>query len=59
MSEPEDYERRSRNNMIVLVAILVVIGLGVLLMHALKKNQDLQDCLSAGHHDCEPVDTDR
>ena len=58
MSDPEDDLRRSRDNLLVFVAVMVVIVLGVLLTQALKKSTDLQDCVAAGHRNCEPVDTD-
>ena len=58
MSEDEDDARRSRNNLVVFVAVMIVIVLGVLLTQALKKSTDLQNCVAAGHRNCEPVDTD-
>ena len=57
MPDREDDVQRTRNNVAVFIAVVVVIVLGVLLVRALKHSTDMQDCLAAGHRNCEPVDT--
>ena len=57
MPEPEDDARRSRNNLMVLAAVVVLIVLGIVLVKAMKYYSDMQDCAAAGHRDCQPVDT--
>lgn len=61
MAEPdpddEDEERRSRANLIVLAVAVVIIVAGVALMLAVRHGIERQDCILAGHPDCEPVDT--
>jgi hypothetical protein len=51
-----DYAARDRVNRLVAIAVVIVIALGVLVAWAMDRSEKLQDCVAAGHHDCEPVD---
>ena len=56
MAREEDERRRSRTNMIALIAVAVLVLLGVLLMRWLSYESKLADCVAAGHRDCQPLD---
>jgi hypothetical protein len=56
MTEDEDEARRSRANIVVLVAVALIVVLGVLLMRWLAYERKLSDCVAAAHRNCEPVD---
>jgi hypothetical protein len=59
MAQPDpnddDYDRRSRANIMVLIAVVVVVG--CIIGWKMKKETTLEDCYAAGHRNCAPVDT--
>jgi hypothetical protein len=47
----------NRRNIVGLVVVLVVAGLGWLLIRELQAKSKLEDCLLSGRRDCAPIDT--
>jgi hypothetical protein len=56
--DDEDYASRGRANLAVGIAAVVLIVAGLLIFWAQNRAQQLQDCVFAGHRDCQPVDQD-
>jgi hypothetical protein len=54
--DPEDEDRRTRANLIGLVAVVLLVALGFWLMRWLAHYEQVSDCVAAGHRDCVPVD---
>ena len=60
MTEPEDDRREPpsrRGAVIGLIVVLALVVVGYLLMTALRKNADIEDCLMAGRRNCVPIET--
>ncbi len=53
----DDHDNRSHANLLVALIIVVIVGLGLWLAHALKANLDLQRCLAERRSDCMLTDT--
>ena len=45
----------NRRNVIGLVVVLVLAGLGWLLVHELQAKAKLEDCMLSGRRDCVPI----
>jgi hypothetical protein len=62
MAEPpnrdnEDDERDRRfTNIFLLVTFVVVVGVGVWLVNAMIDYRRIDDCMSQGRRNCEPLD---
>jgi hypothetical protein len=50
--ESSDQSRRTRQNIIALAILAIVLLGGARLFHDLKKSADVLDCLSSGRRDC-------
>ena len=54
--EPQQGSGNSnRRNIVGLVVVLVLAGLGWLLVHELQAKSKLEDCLLSGRRDCAPI----
>jgi len=51
----DEQARRTRQNVIALVVLAIVLLGGALLFHYLKQRAALIDCLSAGRRNCDQV----
>jgi hypothetical protein len=49
----DEQARRTRQNIIALVVLTIVLVGGALLFHYLTQRAALIDCLSAGRHNCD------
>jgi hypothetical protein len=47
----------NRRNIVGLVIVIVVAGLGWLLIRELQAKSKLEDCLLSGRRDCAPIET--
>jgi ABC-type nickel/cobalt efflux system permease component RcnA len=56
--EDEELRQRNRQNVLGLVAALIIVVLGALLVREVVREARQSDCVAAGHRNCEPVDTD-
>jgi len=45
----------NRRNIVGLVVVVILAGLGWLLVHELQAKSKLEDCLLSGRRDCEPI----
>jgi len=50
--DSSEQSRRTRQNVIALVILALVLLGGAWLFHDLKKSADVLDCLSSGRRDC-------
>ncbi len=59
MADPndDDYDGRSRANIMVLVAVVVVVVIGCIIAWKMKKETALEDCYAAGGRNCAPITT--
>jgi hypothetical protein len=48
---------RNRRNVVGLVVVIVLAGLGWLLIRELQAKSKLEDCLMSGRRDCAPITT--
>jgi len=56
---PEDDEdrARSRNNVLFLVAAVLVVIVGIWLVNKMVDLRNMQNCLESGRHNCAPIET--
>jgi len=56
--DPDDEEERDRRaaNIFLLVAAVVLIGIGIWIADAMVKAKRADDCLSSGRRNCAPID---
>ncbi len=60
MAEPPDDQgsERSRSGAVIgLIIVLVLVVAAVYLVHALRKESQLEDCLMSGRTNCAPIET--
>ena len=60
MSGPDDHdsEPQSRRAAVAgLIVVLVLVVVGYVLVTALRKNSELEDCLMSGRRNCAPIET--
>ncbi len=53
----DDRGGSNRRNIVGLVVVIVVAGLGWLLIRELQAKSKLEDCLMSGRRDCAPIST--
>jgi hypothetical protein len=58
-SEPDDQENNDAKTLIGLAVAIVLVAGTVFLLMELKQGTATLDCIAAGHHNCEPVDTSK
>jgi hypothetical protein len=55
--QPDDPdEDRQWNNVLVLVAAIVIVAAACFVLWKLHQQEELQACLVTGRHDCAPID---
>jgi hypothetical protein len=52
--EPE--ENRGRNNLVLLLGFVVLVGTGIWLVNAMLDARQADDCISAGRRNCNPIE---
>ncbi len=52
---PQGGDTSNRRNIVGLVVVLVLAGLGWLLVHELQAKAKLEDCMLSGRRDCVPI----
>jgi hypothetical protein len=60
MAEPSDEQQdgRSRSGALIgLIIVLVLVVAALYLVHALRKEGQLEDCLMSGRTNCAPIET--
>lgn len=55
-SEPQGGERSRLGAVLGLIVVLVLVVAAVYLVHALRKEAQLEDCLMSGRTNCAPVE---
>jgi hypothetical protein len=58
-SEPDDQQNSDVKTLIGLAVAIVLVAGTVFLLMEMKKSTATLDCIAAGHHNCEPVDTSK
>lgn len=58
-SEPDDQENSDVKTLIGLAVAIVLVVVTVFLLLELKQGTAKLDCIAAGHHNCEPIDTSK
>jgi hypothetical protein len=53
---PEDHDQSRSRALIGLVIVAVLIVAAVYLVHALRKESELEDCLMSGRTNCAPIE---
>jgi hypothetical protein len=56
MTDPDDYRRRQRANLLVFVIVAVLVLATVALLLALHRGIKREDCFAAGHHGCARIE---
>lgn len=60
MSEPrdrhDDERHKQRQNMLVLVAVVLLLGCGLWLVDQLLEGRRMQNCIEARHRNCVPLE---
>ena len=56
-SESDAPSGRNRRNVVGLVVVIVLAGLGWMLIRELQAKSKLEDCLMSGRRDCAPITT--
>jgi hypothetical protein len=57
---PEDYDEdreRSRNNVLFLVAAVLVVIAGIWLVNKMIDLRNMQNCLESGRRNCAPIES--
>jgi hypothetical protein len=58
--DPTDHENndreRSRNNVLFLVAAVLVVIVGIWLVNKMIDLRNMQNCLESGRHNCAPIE---
>jgi hypothetical protein len=55
-AEIETESERTRNNVVLLVFFLVIVGIGAWLVNALVDARKADECISQGRRNCAPID---
>jgi hypothetical protein len=55
--EPDDDRERTRNNVLFLVAAVLVVLAGIWLVNKMVDLRNMQNCLESGRHNCAPIET--
>ncbi|MGZ5922916.1 MAG: hypothetical protein ACXWLT_14215 [Rhizomicrobium sp.] len=58
-SEPDNQENNDVKTLIGLAVAIVLVVVTVFLLMELKQGTATLDCIAAGHHNCEPIDTSK
>jgi hypothetical protein len=59
MPEPTDPENNDAKTLIGLAVAIVLVVVTVFLLMELKQGTATLDCIAAGHHNCEPIETSK
>jgi len=54
-----EQEGRVTSSLAGLAFVLLLVVVGLYLVHVLKKQSDLEDCLMSGRTNCAPIETTR
>jgi hypothetical protein len=55
-AEIETEGERNRNNVVLLLFFLVIVGIGAWLVNALVDARKADECISQGRRNCAPID---
>ena len=53
----DDQAQASRNTLIAMVGVILLVALTVFLLIKLKEGTSLENCIAQGRHNCQPIDT--
>lgn len=52
---PEHDDDRARNNLVLLIGFVILVGAGIWLVNALLDARQADECMSSGRRNCNPV----